>query len=228
MGKSFVIKPCDLCDSGGVYLIKNRKNIKTNEAIEPRRIIQELYSLRSQIQDEYYMHEKMYGGLIPWSGYIVEELLLNAEGEIPQDYKCYVFGGKLYFTAMTYSREANLGGEQTFKSIWLDRNGIPLKYPMIKKGYEYKKIKLPANYPKMVRMVEAMGEKLKRHCRIDVYIIGDKVYLGEFTFFCGARLHTQLCNLKLGVKWLQYPDDYSFEDPKLKLLVPKFYNLPSS
>ena len=46
----------------------------------------------------------MYNGLIPYNGYIVEELLLDNDN-IPSDYKCYVFGGKLYFTAVTYNEK---------------------------------------------------------------------------------------------------------------------------
>lgn len=221
--KNGVIKPVDLCDSGGVYLIKNGKNMKTGQLVNQDKIVRELQKLRSEIRDEYYMHEEMYRGKVPWSGYMVEELLLDSNGKLPYDYKCYVFGGKLYFTALTYDRKM-VKEEQTFKSLWLDRYAQPIKYPMIKKGYQYRNFQKPKSYDKMVNLVENMGRKLKRHCRIDVYLIGDKVYLGEFTFFCGAKLHTRLCNLKLGCKWLQNPDDYESQDEELKKLVPNFYN----
>ena len=96
---------------------------------------------------------------------------------------------------------------------------------MTKKNYKYRnKIKKPKEYSKMIQLVESVSRKLKRHCRIDVYCINDKVYIGEFTFFCGARLHSFLCNFILGLLWIIYRDDYSYEDDKLKQLVPEYYN----
>ena len=50
------------------------------------------------------MYFRMYNGKIPFEGYIVEELLLD-NNKIPSDYKCYTFGGKLYFIAITYDRK---------------------------------------------------------------------------------------------------------------------------
>ena len=46
--KNYVIKPCDLCDSCGVYLIKNNINIKTNQQIDEK-IVNELLKIRSNI-----------------------------------------------------------------------------------------------------------------------------------------------------------------------------------
>lgn len=219
------IKPVDLCDSYGVYLIKNGKNLSTNETINKNNIVNNLQTIRSKIKDEYYMHEEMYNGLVPYTGYIVEELLLDENGNIPSDYKCYVFGGKIYYIAMTYNRKKNLNNKQTFNSIWFTRDWEPIKHKMIKKNYKYNKnIQKPKGYDKMIYLVESVGKKLNRHCRIDVYLINGEVYFGEFTFFCGAFLHTFYCNLKLGLLWLKYPDNYQHQDNNLKRIVPDFYN----
>lgn len=222
---NYVIKPVDLCDSGGVYLVKDNVDIRTNKPINLLEVSQELISLRSKIRDEYYMHEKMYSGLVPYTGYLVEELLLDKRGNIPGDYKCYVFGGKLCYTALTYNRR-QVNRKQIFDSLWLDSEGNAIRIPMIKKRYQYTKIMLPQEYNKMKALVENAGKKLGRHCRIDVYLLDGKVYLGEFTFFCGAQLHTKIGNLMLGYKWYQNPDNYNQEDLRLKELVPEFYNFP--
>lgn len=222
--KTCVIKPTDLCDSHGIYFIKNNIDMKTKEKINKQKIIKSLHIIKSKIFNEYYMHENMYNGLIPFSGIIVEELLLD-NGNIPKDYKCYVFGGKLYYIAVTSNRRI-INGEQFFDSTWFDREWKPITYSMIKKGYKYKKLKKPFGFEKMVYLVENMGKILKRHCRIDVYLINDDVYLGEFTFFCGAKLHTLYCNYKLGNIWKNNPDNYSKTDEKLINLVPNFYNKP--
>ena len=220
--RNFVIKPLDLCDSDGVYLIRNNINIKTNKLYDKKNIVKELQFLRSNIFNEHYMHEKMYNGLVPYTGYIVEELLLDC-GEIPYDYKCYVFGGKLYYIAVTYNRQ-KVNDLQTFDSVWFNRQWIPIKNTMIKKGYKYTNLKKPGCFDKMVELVESAGKKLKRHVRLDIYIINNKIYFGEFTFFCGAILHSFYCNLRLGILWLQNIDNYDIHDLKIKELIPNYYN----
>ena len=97
---------------------------------------------------------------------------------------------------------------------------------MIKKGYLYKELTKPKCFDKLVNLLENMGKILKRHCRIDIYIIKNEIYFGEFTFFCGASLHTFISNLKLGLIWLKNKDNYNYQDKNLKKLVPKFYNYP--
>lgn len=220
--KSYVVKPVDLCDSTGVYIVKNNLDLKSGKEIDTKKIVNELHHLRANIFSEHYMHSFMYNGLIPYNGYIMEELLLD-NNEIPCDYKCYVFGGRLYYTAMTYDRKI-IDGKQNFKSVWFSRDWTPIRWSMIKFGYKYKKLEKPKGYNKMIELVEKMGKKLKRHCRIDVYLIDGDVYFGEFTFFCGASLHTFICNLILGGLWIMNPDDYTNEDPIIKKIVPNFYN----
>ena len=61
---------------------------------------------------------------------------------------------------------------------------------MIKKGYKYQNLPKPEGLDNMIEIVEKMGKKLNRHCRIDVYLIDGKTYFGEFTFFGGAFLNS--------------------------------------
>ncbi len=221
---SFVVKPVDLCDSGGVYLIKNNKYVNSNKNFNKNEIINKLQKLRSEISSEYYMHDKMFNGIIPFSGYIKEELLLDEKGNIPTDYKCYVFNGEIKYIATTFNRR-KVNDKQFFDCLWFDRNWIPIKTKMIKRGYKYvENVDKPKNLHKMIKLVENMGKKLQRHCRIDVYLINGNVYFGEYTFFTGASLHTFYCNLVLGLLWIKYKDNNSYNDPIINNLVPKFYN----
>jgi len=220
---NYVIKPIDLCDSAGIYFVKNNKCIKTNKIIDKKNIIFQLTKLRAIIDQQYYMHDLMFDGKIPYQGYIVEELLLD-NNCIPNDYKFYTFGGRIYFIAITYNRKT-IDKQQTFDSVWLNRNWEPINISMIKNGYKYSKnIKKPDNYLEILNKVENISKKLNRHCRIDIYIIRNKIYLGEFTFFCGATLHTFICNFILGIIWLFNKDCYKFNDPNLNKLIPKYYN----
>ena len=202
--KQYVIKPVDLCDSSGVYLMKNGINLIDNKKYSFFEIQKNLVKLRSQIKQEYYMYTNMYNYKVPNTGYIMEELLLE-NNEIPYDYKCYVFNGKIYFIAKTFNRRIEKG-EQKFDSVWLTKKWKPIPFKMIKKGYKYKKIPKPEGLENMIKQVEFIGKKLNRHCRIDVYLIKGKIYFGEFTFFGGAFLHTRLCNNILGLLWNIFPD----------------------
>ena len=223
INNNYVIKPVDLCDSHGIFIIKNNREIKNNNNIvNHKKIVNQLHKIRSNIFGEYYMHDKMFGGIIPFTGYIVEELLMDKKQEIPCDYKCYVFGGKIYFIAVTYNRSIK-NNIQTFNSVWMTRSWNAIIIPMIKTGYKYQYLPRPNGYSKMINLVKKMAKKLERQCRIDVYLIDGEVYFGEFTFFTGATLHTFLCNMILGGLWLLNTDNY-IHDPNIKKLVPGFYN----
>jgi hypothetical protein len=228
----YVIKPTDLCDSKGVFLMKDNINLINGKKTTTKEIISQLENIRSKIHHEYYMHELMYDFKVPFKGYIVEELLLNERGEIPTDFKCYTFNGRVFLIANTYNRKTE-NNKQTFNSIWITRSGYTIPIPMIKKNYRYiyHFIK-PKGYTKMINLVEKASRILQRHCRIDVYLIDGKVYFGEFTFFGGAFLHTRFANLLLGIKWLLNPDNINSENDKkinnvLKDIVPKFYTNPN-
>ena len=131
--------------------------------------------------------------------------MLNKDGSLPCDYKFYVFNGKVKFIVKTFNR--NVGnGEQTFNSTWYTRSWIPIPFKMIKNGYRFTYHNKPNSLDKAIKLVEDISRKMGRHCRIDVYIIEDKVYLGEFTFYGGAFLHTKICNLMLGICWKINPD----------------------
>lgn len=200
--RKFVIKPRDLSDCGGVFAMNNGTNLLDGRKYSNNEIILELYKLRAYIDKEYYMHDNMYNGRIFSNGYIIEEFLGD---KIPDDYKCYTFNGKIHYIAVTYDRKI-VDGVVKYKSTWFDRDWNPIKNKMSKKNYFFKKLKKPKNFSEIVRKIEKISNILGRHCRIDIYIVNDILYFGEFTFFTGAWMHTNYCNRKLGDLWHKYPD----------------------
>lgn len=198
---NYVVKPSDLCDSCGVFLIKSNINILDNKKYKLKDIKIKLKEIRKKIgnSNEYYMHDEMYGK-IPPKRYIVEDLLLD-NNKIPNDYKCYTFNGKIFLIAVTYNRKIDKNGNQTFDSLWLTRNWIPIPFKMIKKNYKLNIMPKPKGLEKMINIVEKASKILDRHCRIDAFLVNGKCYFGEFTFFGGAFLHTRICNFILGLKW---------------------------
>lgn len=203
---NYVIKPRDLCNSHGVYIMKDGVNLMTNRKIGIKEIRKELVKCRAQVSKKFYLANNMYKDKrIYSSGYIVEELLLNKDGSLPCDYKFYVFNGKVKFIVKTFNRNVE-NEDQTFNSTWYTRSWIPIPFKMIKNGYKFTYHNKPNSLDKAIKLVEDVSRKMGRHCRIDVYIIEDKVYLGEFTFYGGAFLHTKICNLMLGICWKIIPD----------------------
>lgn len=210
----YVIKPTDLCDSKGVFLMKNNINLINNKPTTINNIKKELLTIQRTINNKYYMHELMFRFKIPFKGFIVEELLLDENGIPPTDFKCYTFNGRVFLVANTYNRKQE-GDIQTFNSIWMTRGGKPIPFKMIKKNYKYTfTYKPPKGYENMIALVENASKHLRRHCRIDVYLINGEVYFGEFTFFGGAFLHTKFANTLLGIKWNINPDKIHSKDDK--------------
>lgn len=203
---NYVVKPSDLCDSCGVFVIKNKINLLDKKQYTIQEIKYKLKKIRKQIgnSNEYYMHDEMYG-YIPPKRYIVEELLLD-NNNLPNDYKCYCFNGKVFLIAVTYNRKIDKYGNQSFNSLWLTRNWIPIPFKMIQKNYQFNIIPKPKGFQYMIEIVEKASSLLDRHCRIDVFLVNGKCYFGEFTFFGGAFLHTRLCNFILGLKWKMNKD----------------------
>ena len=218
---NYVIKPVDLCNGVGIFCIKNNINLINNEKINKQIIINTLNNIRTKNNKTYYMYYYMYNSKVPYKGYIVEELLLK-NNNIPQDYKCYVFGGKVYFIVVTYDRK-KINNKTVYKSVWMTPEWKPMYFSMCKENYYYKKLPKPANLDKLIRLLENASRILERHCRIDVYNVNGKIYLGEFTFFCGAFLHTLLCNTILGIIWQLNPDNNNKKLSYIDSIVPEFY-----
>ena len=111
----------------------------------------------------------------------------------------------------------------------MTRSGVALPFKMIKENYKYQKFDKPNGFDNMIALVEKASKILRRHCRIDVYLIKGKVYFGEFTFFTGAFLHTKFANTLLGIKWKLNPDNINEQKDKnlidfINSKKPNFYN----
>ena len=101
--KRYVAKPSHYASSRGVFLINNGKNMFTGKKTNKNQIIQTL--------------QKMLGisispGLKEWATtqiprkIIIEEFLTDLDGKynVPTDYKCYVFHGKVCMVRVDYDR----------------------------------------------------------------------------------------------------------------------------
>ena len=119
---------------------------------------------------------------------IIEKLLLDKNGHIPNDYKLHYINGELQFVYCSIDREG-----ENYRSIYSpDWKRIDMEWVASRdhKGGLYGKDILPP--PTFERMKEIAGEIAKKYkyVRVDFYDLDGKLYYGEITLHHGGGLDT--------------------------------------
>jgi len=106
---------------------------------------------------------------------LVEKMLLEDDGMIPNDYKFHVFHGKCKRIAVCSDRF--LGGRRVtaYDENW-NLSDVVTNDPG---GLDIPK---PQNFPKMLALAEKLGEDLD-YVRVDLYNIRGRIYFGELTIY---------------------------------------------
>ncbi len=115
---------------------------------------------------------------------IIENLLLDENNNIPEDYKFHCFGGKVEFIQVDIDRFSN------HKRMIVDKNWKikPFMHAPKKNSksiYETGTIKKPLNLNKMIKIAENLSSEFN-YVRVDLYNINGKIYFGELTFTHGS------------------------------------------
>jgi len=119
----------------------------------------------------------------PWytelpSRLMIEEMLLE-DGQIPPDYKFYVFAGQALYVQVIDGRHS-----ETPHSRFYDRNWCI--QPFMREGYgEAFDFERPPNLSELVSVAEALGAD-SEFVRADLYSVGGRVVFGELTLAPGA------------------------------------------
>ena len=126
---------------------------------------------------------------------IIEKLLRDDYQNIPRDFKFYIFHGECKLVHVDSNRFSN-HSRSLFDSSW---NFLPvtLKFP------QGPKVKKPFNYKQMVQLSEKLGRNFD-FVRVDLYMINNKIYFGEFTHYPGSgmeKFNPQSFDFKLGENW---------------------------
>ena len=108
-----------------------------------------------------------------------EELLLDESGNIPIDYKIYVFNGKAKYIFVVYDRFIDP------KICLYDINWNLLK---VERSYQMGKYTLPPkSLEDMIKIAEELSDNLV-FVRVDMYVVNEEIYFGEFAFYPGSGL----------------------------------------
>ncbi len=164
-------RPCVLkpTAASGVVLF-----LLEDEAIDPERL---RAKMRHWLKRDYSrMHrEWSYSGLT--RGIIAEQMLVDETGGIPPDYKVYVIGGKVRFIQVDRGRFA-FHTRNLYAPHW---ELLPVRLTIENHAPDPR----PPRLEEMVRIAEKLAAPFE-FLRIDCYVIGDALYVGELTNTPGA------------------------------------------
>lgn len=109
---------------------------------------------------------------------LIEELLLEPDGTIPPDYKCYVFNGLAHFIQVIDRRH------RVPYARFYDREWLP--QPFNREGFmDGPDVARPQNLDDLLAVAERLGRDLA-FVRVDLYTVSGRVFFGEITLAPGA------------------------------------------
>lgn len=164
---SFVLKTNN--GSGSNYIVTNKKEEDLQEVCNYLNYI-------STIKYGYIWGEFFYNKIKPCI--VAEKLLVDKEGNIPDDLKCFCFKDNdgirrkiLYFERVV--------GDERYR-IMFDEDWKILDY-----GSSFGKLdidlKRPKNYKEILNIIDKLSEDFS-FIRVDLFLFKDKIYFGELTF----------------------------------------------
>lgn len=186
----FVLKTTHGGGSEGVVICKNKSMFDTGKAI-------------ARLNNA--MKQDIWGKLREWpykdmhKQIIAEQYMEDERGELT-DYKFYCFNGEVKYCEI-------ISGRFTKKQIdFFDLNWNHQEFTF--NGYDFADVRpvKPSCFNEMVKVCAQLC-KDKPYSRIDLYVVGNKVYFGEITFFpaSGFRgFHPIEWNVRLG-DFIQLP-----------------------
>lgn len=134
---------------------------------------------------------------------IVCEKYISENGEPPEDYKVMCFHGKAKLIEVHRDR-FNERHAQDFYDINWKKTSISQSYAGLPNSQAV--IPKPACFDQMISLSQVLA-KDKYHVRVDWYIVGNKLYFGELTFFDAsgfANFDNYSDDLMIG-SWLKLP-----------------------
>lgn len=164
--EKFVLKPNH---AGGVIVCREKALFNRAEAVA---------ELKQSLNLDYFSMSREW----PYKNVKRKIICEQYIGENLVDYKNYCFNGKLMYTFVWKNKSREDGRKPepffvgAFDREW-NRTDIEIDYPSLEEDCEK-----PACYEELVTVAEKMSAEIP-FVRVDCYIINNKVYVGEMTFF---------------------------------------------
>lgn len=177
--KQFVLKTNH--DSGTVFVVRDSSNLNLKSLKE---------KLNSSLRRAYGWAngEWAYSYIIP--RILVEELLNDPSGS-PADYKFYVVEGTVRFCHYIYDRHKGA------KEQLIDSDGLDMKLELYHCFTYGNKFSKPNKWQEMISIAEEVGKGFK--CvRVDLFLIEERIIVGEMTFWPMAGCYKGKGQQRLG------------------------------
>jgi hypothetical protein len=107
-----------------------------------------------------------------------EQLLLNAAGAIPRDYKFFCFNGHVELIQVDFDRFGNQ------KRNLYDRHFNQVEGTLLYPNYQ-EEVKRPRHLKEAISIAETLSAELN-FIRADLYLLDEQIYFGELTNYPGA------------------------------------------
>jgi len=172
---------------GRNIFIKERSDIRREEIIK---------SMTRQLKRAHGRRHREWGYVDIPRKVLVERMLILPDGSVPNDYKFFVYGGRVGFIQLDLDRFA-AHTRSLYDRDWNKVEG------MLNYGAPDTEIDKPDNLEKLIEIAEAIGSKFD-FVRVDLYDAPDNIYFGETTFYPAAGLgrFTPLeLDQKFGAPW---------------------------
>lgn len=164
-------------DSGSVIICKDKTEFDRAAAKQ---------SLDASMKRNYYSTYREWPYKYVKPRIIAEKYMIDESGDDLKDYKVMCFNGEAKVIEVHENRFTK-GKEHT--QTFYDRNWN--KLTIIQEGLMYvtDERRAPAQLDKILALSEELAKDMY-HARIDWYIINDKIYFGEITFYDGSGFET--------------------------------------
>jgi len=157
-------------DSGGVFICNNKKEADFSSICN---------FLRKQLKTNHYYNSREWPYKFIKPRIIADELLIdNSEGGL-KDYKIFCFNGEPKIIQVDLDRFTS-HKRNFYSTEWVYQN-FSIKYPSAPN--------IVIQKPQSLELMLDLAKKLsfdKIHVRVDFFILNNKIYFGELTFFHGS------------------------------------------
>ncbi|MFA0067593.1 ATP-grasp fold amidoligase family protein [Vibrio breoganii] len=172
------VKEIDFTNLESPYVLKVNHSSGGNFFDLPGKPINKSKSLK-EIDHHMGLNAYYFGGELAYKNIepkiIAEKVLFDESGNLPNDYKFFCFNGKPHFVQVDISRFSD------HKRDFYDLNWNLLPFTL-----NYENADTRVNKPKMLEQMVYIAEKLAKDfdfARVDLYVIADRIYFGEITFY---------------------------------------------
>ncbi len=155
--------------TGGNVFVRSAQDIKRGQIMA---------SMRNQLSFSHGHRFREWGYLGIHPQVLVERMITAPNGGVPEDFKVFVYHGRVHFIHIDRDRLSALR-RNIYDREW-NRLPFELRYPSIQEP-----VPKPANLGPMIELAEAIGAQFD-FVRVDLYSPPQGIYFGEVTFYPGA------------------------------------------